>query len=412
MTNAIRDLVAKRTALMDEAKGIENDVTKTDRLVEISNEVSKLDDQISALEALEALEAKNASANGTPVSEPKNNRPFKSFGEQLKAIKNAASGIVDERLKTLNAAAGMNEGVGADGGYLVQDDFAAAILEGLEQESPILTRVSTFEVSERSNGVKIPVDKKSTNGIQAYWVPEAGQIPDSKPDLAMVNIPLNKLAGLTYVTDELLEDAPFLAGFLTRKFRATIAKMQAGAVIDGDGVDKFKGILESGALVTIAKESGQVADTVNAQNLAKMYAALKQEYRANAVWLIHPDVAAQLPFMYAATGSYSGQLVYMPAGGISGVPYATLFGLPIIEDENCSALGDKGDVILADLSRYMLIRKGGAKTATSIHVKFDTAQTAFRVIYRCGGAPLTNWTEAVKNSTIARSPFITLAARA
>lgn len=53
--------------------------------------------------------------------------PFSSLGEQLKAIYSfRKGGVRDERLEKINAAAGVNGTTGADGGFLLQEDFAGA----------------------------------------------------------------------------------------------------------------------------------------------------------------------------------------------------------------------------------------------------------------------------------------------
>ena len=82
--------------------------------------------------------------------------------------------------------------------------------------------------------------------------------------------------------------------------------------------------------------------------------------------------------------------VYLPAGTIATQPYGTLFGRPVIPLEQCSALGDVGDIILADLGEYLLIDKGGINATSSIHVRFLYDENVFRFIYRVDGQPVWN----------------------
>ena len=107
-----------------------------------------------------------------------------------------------------------------------------------------------------------------------------------------------------------------------------------------------------------------------------------------------------------------GMPVYLPANGISGAPFGTLLGRPIVPIEYCATLGTVGDVILADLSQYVMIEKGGLQAETSIHVQFLTDETAYRFVYRVDGQPA--WKDALTpfkgNSTL--SPFVALATRA
>jgi HK97 family phage major capsid protein len=104
----------------------------------------------------------------------------------------------------------------------------------------------------------------------------------------------------------------------------------------------------------------------------------------------------------------------MPAGGLSGAPYATMFGRPVLAAEQCQALGTKGDIIFADLNNgYVLAEKGGIKSDMSIHVRFVNDESVFRFVLRVDGqpvraTPLTPYKGGASNSL---SHFVTLDAR-
>jgi HK97 family phage major capsid protein len=128
----------------------------------------------------------------------------------------------------------------------------------------------------------------------------------------------------------------------------------------------------------------------------------------SSVWILHPDVQQQLDLMYMAAGT-AGVPVYLPAAANGSIP--SIKGLPIIESDQCAALGTVGDIILADLNEYLWITKGDIKTDVSIHVKFEYAENAWRFILRCNGAPMKNSPLTIKNSANTRSSFVTLATR-
>jgi HK97 family phage major capsid protein len=131
-------------------------------------------------------------------------------------------------------------------------------------------------------------------------------------------------------------------------------------------------------------------------------------FGTNYVWLINQNIEPQLYTMALAVGS-GGIPVYMPAGGLSGAPYGTLFGKPVIPCEQCASLGTAGDIILADLSQYVMISKGNMQSASSIHVNFQTDQTAFRFVYRCDGQPMWDaYLTPYKGTTSYQSPFVCL----
>ena len=84
----------------------------------------------------------------------------------------------------------------------------------------------------------------------------------------------------------------------------------------------------------------------------------------------------------------------------------------MLEIEQCSALGDVGDIILADLSQYLTIEKGGLQSASSIHVQFVTDETAYRFVVRNNGQPIWNSALTPYKGANDLSPFVTLAERA
>jgi HK97 family phage major capsid protein len=267
-------------------------------------------------------------------------------------------------------------------------------------------------ISANSNSIKIPAvsdasraDGSRFGGIRAYWMNEAGSKTASAPTFKQVALELKKLVGYTTCTDELLEDAPALESWIMQAFAKEFDFKLADAIINGDGAGKPLGILNSPCLVTVTAETGQGASTIVAENIIKMWAS---RFGTNYVWLINQNIEPQLYTMALAVGT-GGIPVYMPAGGLSGAPYGTLFGKPVIPCEQAASLGTAGDIILADLSQYVMISKGSMQSASSIHVNFQTDQTAFRFVYRCDGQPMWDtYLTPYKGSTSYQSPFVVL----
>ena len=98
-----------------------------------------------------------------------------------------------------------------------------------------------------------------------------------------------------------------------------------------------------------------------------MWSRMWGRSRQNAVWFINQDVEPQLYALSQIIGT-AGVQVYLPANGISGQPYGTLFGRPVIPVEYAATLGTEGDITLCDFSQYVLADKGGVQSASSMHV--------------------------------------------
>ena len=143
-----------------------------------------------------------------------------------------------------------------------------------------------------------------------------------------------------------------------------------------------------------------------------MKARTRIRKRKSLVWTANQDEEAQL-YQLALPISTGGIVmpVYHPsanqADGISGM----LLGVPIVFVEQCETLGTLGDIILGDWSSYIAATKGPVQSASSIHLKFDYNQTAFRFVTFFDGqsrvkSPITPYKG---NNTV--SPFVALATR-
>ena len=348
---------------------------------------------------------------------PKPERVYNSFTEYLRDVKNASSGNYSEKLMKLqNQAKGMNEGVGSDGGFAVQTDFAGMMLESAVKSSPLLQRVSTYNVSGNANRVSwVDIDETDVSddsvcgGVKAYWAAEAAEVEASKPKLKEKELKLEKLMGLCYVTYELDSDSNFIEQLLRDCFTKAINRALASAVISGDGAGKPVGILTSGGVVEVSKESGQAADTVVWENITEMYHTAINPDNGNYVWLVHPDAHKQFDSFKVEVGT-GGVPVYQPASMTGSVPL--LRGIPVIATDHCSKLGDAGDIILADLSDYIMPLKDAIQQDMSMHVEFLSAQNAYRFILRVNGRPKTTSSFKIKNSDIPRGRYITVENRA
>jgi len=143
-----------------------------------------------------------------------------------------------------------------------------------------------------------------------------------------------------------------------------------------------------------------------------MEARLLPASEGKAIYLANKDTFPQLAAMSIAVGT-GGVPVYLPAGGASGQPYKTLMGRPLIFTEHCQTLGTLGDILLVDFSQYLLGQKKGRgiKADTSIHLKFDYDQTAFRFTFRVDGQPWLPSDITPRYSSDTLSPFVGITTR-
>ena len=246
-------------------------------------------------------------------------------------------------------------------------------------------------------------------GLLSYYIGEADAITPTKPKFRQIELTLKKLAVLTYVTDELVTDVPALNDFLRTTVEGEYAFRIQDALIRGTGTGAPLGIINSGALISVAAEAGQ-GDTIVWENITKMWSRFLMTDKNSSCWLINKDVLPQLMSMNIGIGT-AGTALWIPGNSAASEPYQSLFGLPVIQCESCSSLSNLGDIILCDLSQVVCIERGSMREDFSIHVAFSTDQGCFRWIYRYDlqpelAAPIT---AAQGSNTL--SPFVSLAAR-
>jgi HK97 family phage major capsid protein len=405
-----RDLNEAELALKNEILDTVEDTHKT---------VATLERQERMKTMLETPEASITTEKRNPAltTQVLDKQKFGSFGEQMAAVMRAGvpGGHADPRL--FNAASGLNETVGSEGGFLVQQDFTQGLIDDTVKASVLAPKCRPQPISGTANSIKINgVDETSRvssryGGIVGYWEGEADKKTGSKPKFRKIELNLKKLTGLCYATDELLDDAPALEGFIRAAFPGEFAFLIDDAIVYGDGAGMPLGILNAGCLVTVAKETGQKAKTILAENVIKMSARIFAASYQSANWYINQNTLPQLYTMSIAVGT-GGQLVFMPPGGLAAAPYGMLLGRPVIPIEQCASLGTIGDIILANMDGYILAQKGGIKADVSIHVRFEYDESVFRFVMRIDGQPVraTALTPARGDETL--SDFVALATRA
>ncbi len=333
-----------------------------------------------------------------------------ALGEFAIATKNAASGVVDPRL--MAAASGMGTAIPSDGGFAVPLEVAAGIEYDMYANGELLSRVDARTISGDAIAYNV-IDETSraTNragGVLGYWVDQGTAPTASQPKLARVELKLRKVGALGYMTDELVADAAALGGELEALFSDELTFQVEDAITEGNGSGQPLGYLSAACVVSISKETNQAAASINVTNLSKMWARLPSRSKKNSVWLINTDCNPQLDelALQVGTAALPARFVNYNDDGI-----LTIKGRPVVETEFNATLGTVGDIVLIDLTKYRLIRKGGVEQASSIHVLFASGQQTFRAFYRCDGQMMPRAALTPFKGSNTLSPVVTLATR-
>jgi HK97 family phage major capsid protein len=414
--------MSEQAALLDEERELTQEETKRDD--EINSRIEKIDKQLHAIERQkqnaenhkkwmtppdvklpEKVEVKPAWEADTKCRGFKTAQDF--FGAVLKSYKTRR---LDERLVTLQAAAGSDENMTISdpyGGFLVPEGFSPQLLRIRPESDPIGSLTTRIPMANPSLKIPARVDTDHSTsvagGLTVSRRVETAAATASRMEISQVDLVAHSLFGYSFATEELLADsAVSWTSIIEQGFSDAFAGRILDERINGSGVGEMMGIMKSDALISVS--SSQTADTIKYANLAGMVA--RHWNFGRAIWLYNHDCLVELMSIQDGQGAY----IWQPSAR-EGVP-SLIFGRPAFACEYCQTLGDAGDILLVDWAEYLEGIYQPMMSAESIHVRFAEHERAFKFWIRNAGVPW--WksalTPAVSSTTL--SPYVTLAARA
>lgn len=312
----------------------------------------------------------------------------------------------------------LSEGTLADGGATVPEEYRAELLMLALEDAMVRSRATIIPMNSAS--VRIPAIRDASHatsvfgGVQGSWLNEAANLSSggagtTQPTFQQVMLTARKLTGFTIAANELLMDSALsLEALIMTLFAKALAYFEDDAFISGVGAGQPLGILNADAMVSVTKETGQPAATINYQNIVKAFSRMLPQSLNRAVWYCGPDAFPELAQMALNVGT-GGAPVWI-SNIQNGAP-ASIFGRPLIITEKAQALGTAGDLVFADMSYYLIGDRQSLQMTASQHYAFATDQMAWRFVQRVDGRPWIQTALTPRHSTATLSPFVSLATR-
>lgn len=206
----------------------------------------------------------------------------------------------------------MSSAVAADGGYLVDPQTADTIRSLLVSTSSLRSVANVVQVDAVSFDVLI-----DRTEVGSGWATEAAaQAETSTPAIERISIKLHELSAMPKASQRLLDDSAFdVEGWLAGKIATRFIRAEAAAFVNGDGVDKPRGILLPAKVANASwtwgslgyVPTGAAADFtgVNAADcIVNLVYALGADYRANATFVMNSKTAGAVRKMKDADGRF------------------------------------------------------------------------------------------------------------
>jgi HK97 family phage major capsid protein len=206
----------------------------------------------------------------------------------------------------------MSTAVAADGGYLVDPQTADTIRSMLLSTSSLRAAANVVQVDAVSFDVL--VDRSE---VGSGWATEAAATTETAtPTIERISIKLHELSAMPKASQRLLDDSAFdVEGWLAGKIANRFIRAEAGAFINGDGIDKPKGILLPAKVANASWAwgslgyipTGAAADfaVTNASDcIVNLVYALGADYRANGTFIMNSKTAGAVRKMKDADGRF------------------------------------------------------------------------------------------------------------
>lgn len=210
----IKEMIEKRAKVWETAKNFvdtrenENGVLSAEDNATYSRMEQEIEDLTAAIDRQQRAEAREAELN-KPVNMPLTGRPAQKVEEKTGRASNAYKEDFGAHLRGKRLVHNvLSEGVQADGGYLVPEEFERQIVMGLDEANVVrgLAKVITTS-AER----KIPV---AATHSTAAWTAENGAYTPSDPSFDQKTIDAFKLTDLVKVSIELLQDSIYTSPYV------------------------------------------------------------------------------------------------------------------------------------------------------------------------------------------------------
>lgn len=352
----IKELLEKRAKVWETAKSFvdthedKNGLLSAEDTATYNKMEKEIEDLTAAIDRQQRAAQREADLN-KPLNSPLTNKPYK--GEQSEKKSGRATDeykdamISAMRSNFRNISNVLQEGVDADGGYLVPEEYDDRLIEVLEEEN-IMRSLATTITTSGQHKINIAATKPA-----AAWIEEGGALSFGDATFDQIYLDAYKLHVAIKVTEELLYDNAFnLENYIITQFGKALGNAEEDAFLNGDGKGKPIGIFD-------AKGGGNVIGTLTAaiksDDMLDLVYGLKRPYRKSSSFIMNDSTLALLRKLKDNNGAYIWQPSYKEGEpdrvlgyAVNTSPYAPTNAIAF-GDYRYYNIGDRGSRSFAEL---------------------------------------------------------------
>lgn len=242
-----------------------------------------------------------------PVNSPITGKPYKDEAQAEVKTGRASDEYKKAMLNALRSnfrqvANVLQEGVDADGGYLVPDEYDSRLIDVLDEEN-IVRKLARKITTSGDHKINIAATKPA-----AAWIEEGEALSFGDATFDQKILDAHKLHVAIKITEELLYDNAFgLENYIITEFGKALANAEEDAFLNGTGTGRPTGIFHP-------TKGGEVVATLTAaiksDDLIDLVYGLKRPYRKNASFIMNDATLAQVRKLKDNNGQYLWQPSY------------------------------------------------------------------------------------------------------
>ena len=308
----VKELIEKRAKAWETAKDFvnthedKNGNLSAEDAVTYSRMEAEIEELTNSIDRQQRAERREQELS-KPVNSPITGKPYK---DEPQGEKNTGRASHEYRQAMLTAmrtnfrqvANVLQEGVDADGGYLVPVEYDNRLIDVLTEEN-IMRGLATKITTSGEHKINIAATKPA-----AAWIEEGGALSFGDATFDQIYLDAFKLHVAIKVTEELLYDSAFnLENYIITEFGKALANAEEDAFLNGDGKGKPVGIFDKTAG---GQSVGTLSAALKSDDLLDLVYSLKRPYRKNASFIMNDATLAQIRKLKDNNGAYIWQPSY------------------------------------------------------------------------------------------------------
>lgn len=346
--NKLMSLIEKRNAAWNAAKSFVETKQDADGLLSkedaktYASLEAKVKDYSAEIERVQAMEALENELN-RPLSAPLTTKPetYSAKPMNIRESKDYKDALLSAfRSNFKNVSNILQEGIAADGGYLVPVEYDNRLIDVLTEEN-IMRKLATTITTAGEHRINVAGSKPA-----ASWIDEGDALTFGDAKFSQILLDAHKLHVAVKVTEELLNDNAFnLEGYLMDAFGKALANAEEDAFLNGSTTGKPAGIFAA----TGGGTAAVTTTTLKADDVIDLVYALKRPYRKNAAFILNDKLIAKIRKLKYADGK---EYIWQPTF-VEGEPDRIL-GYPVYT----SAYAPEDKIAFGDFSYYNIGDRG------------------------------------------------------